>query len=188
MRSIPSRMNQWLRNRIQQTGVYKRWLFLIFVLLAVVLGSLLWGAAAIGSGRQFRLLMLLSPLLISYLIYLFYGKDKPQQMVLPAWFFFIISFFIGKYVIFSHYFTYLPDWLETEALSDFRTAMAYIPYLFHSTQMSMFFGNISGVLDTQDIAWLLAGMYIIWRNGIFSGQKPPKSSQKRKYFNRRFTF
>ncbi len=189
MESIPAKVDRSIMNFFQRLG--NRRLVLFYGLLMVVSlgGSLLWAAAAMGSSRQFRLLMLITPLLVSYLIHVNAREKSAYGLVVSGWMFFVISFLLGKFIIFSHFMTALPLWLSAFKYSDFVAAILYLPYLFNATQFKLFVNGFSAVADYADVIWMAAGFYLIWRHQIFSGKplnKKDKDADNRRLFNRRF--
>ncbi len=189
MESIPAKVDRSIMNFFQSKGKRSLILFYGSLLLVTLAGSLLWGAAALGSARQFRLLMLLTPLLASYLIHVNAREKSAWGLVVSGWIFFTISFFLGKYIIFSHFMTALPWWLSAHDYSNFVTAVLYLPYLFNGTHFNLFVNGFSDVTDHSDVIWLAAGFYLIWRHQIFSGKsfrKKESDDNGRRLFNRRF--
>lgn len=187
MESIPGKVDKAIIEQFQKLGKYKLLMLIVLMLLASVLSASLWGAAAIGSSRQFRFLVVIAPLLISWMIHVYAGDKKVHFPVMLGWSFLLLSFMLGKYIIFSHYHSFLPNWLKLGELSDFRTALTYLPYVFNRTHLQAFFQDIKQLFTAVDFIWLLAGFYLIWRYRIFSGRKTKKQDQdEKKYIKRRF--
>ncbi|MCF8219609.1 MAG: hypothetical protein K9J21_11605 [Bacteroidales bacterium] len=186
MESIPGKLDRYLAHTVEKFGSKKYIVFTALLILFAVTGALLWGTAAIGSSRQFRLLTLIAPLLISYLIRLFAGGKNRDLLVFAGWLAFVLSLILGKYLIFTHFHSVLPHWLGLSQQKDFYTALAYLPHIFNATHLQLFFEDIAGLIDPQDGIWLMAGFYIIWRNRIFSPKQEKTKENKRKLFKRRF--
>ena len=186
MESIPEKLDRYIAYSVEKLGNKKYIVFTLLLILSVVIGALLWGTAAIGSSRQFRLLTLISPLLISYLIHLFAVQRNRDFYVFIGWFAFFLSMILGKYLIFTHFHSVLPNWLGLSQQKDFFMALAYLPHVFNLTHIKLFIEDIPGLIDAQDGIWLMAGFYIIWRNRIFSPKQEKTKENKRKLFKRRF--
>ncbi|MFW6019296.1 MAG: hypothetical protein ACOCPM_01820 [Bacteroidales bacterium] len=186
MESIPAKLDRYIARYVEKLGRRKHIVFTVLLILFILTGALLWGTAAIGSSRQFRLLMLIAPLLISYLIHLFSNQRNRDIFVFIGWFAFLLSMILGKYLIFTHFHSVLPNWLGISQQKDFFTALAYLPHIFNLTHIKLFIEDIPGLIDPQDGIWLMAGLYLIWRSRIFSQNKEKTKDNKRKLFNRRF--
>lgn len=187
MDPIPAKVDRFLISNIQRIDKARTGYFIILALLIALISALLWVAAAVGSSRQFRFLTLICPVLLSYLTHLFAPHKRVPSQLIPAWLFFLLSFLLGKFLIFSHFFTALPNWLNTSEMSDFGAALSYVPFVFNKTQINFFVNDISLVFDNADFFWLIAGFYIIWRHTIFtSNQEPNQINNEHKYFKRRF--
>lgn len=187
METIPAKIDKIFISQVAKLGNFRLPVFILLLLLIAVLGALLWGAAAIGSSRQFRLLSIVAPVLIRYVVHIYAVDKKKPLLVLYGWLFFLISFFIGKYLVFSHFYSFLQGWIKAQELNDFSVAVSYLPYIFNKIHFGLFTENFSKLFDYADFIWVLAGFYIIWRHTIFSGKKAnQKTGNKRKYFNRRF--
>ena len=186
MESIPAKLDGYLYQYIQKLGSNKYIVLVVLLILFSVMGAMLWGAAAIGSSRQFRLLTLIAPLLISYVVHLFTTNRNRDLLVFIGWFLFLLSLALGKYVIFTHFHSALPQWLGLTGQNDFFTALSYLPHVFNATHFQLFIKDLGELIGPADGIWLMAGLYIIWRHRIFSSKPEKTKESKRKLFNRRF--
>ncbi|MFO8054799.1 MAG: hypothetical protein R6U19_06505 [Bacteroidales bacterium] len=189
MESIPAKVNRVLKKKIQRMPYGNTVWFMTIIFLFAITGACLWGGAAIGSSRPFRSLALITPLLISYAVYLFTRQENRRQQLGAGLIMFLFSFLLGKYIIFSHFYSLLPQWIGISQMSHIETALAYLPYIFNKTHSTLFLSQIDKMFDITDMLWLLAGGYVIYRYQWFSTseeKQKKKSAKTRKYFNRRF--
>lgn len=187
METIPAKIDRIIISKVSELHKFRIPIFVVLLIAIALLGALIWGAAAVGSSRQFRLLAIMVPLFISYVVHIFAVDKKNVQMIISGWLFFLISFLTGKYIIFSHFYSFLPGWIKLQELSDFSVAASYLPYIFNKTHIGLFTESVNMLFDYTDLIWILAGLYLIWRHTIFAGKKGKQvPGKERKYFNRRF--
>lgn len=188
MDPIPAKVDRFFISAAAKIDKTRVLYFLVLALLIALIGAILWGLAAMESSRQFRLLTLIAPLLLSYLIHVFSPNSENGLLIFLGCIAWALTLFAGKFIIFSHFFSTLPVWIESDKMSDLQVAFSYVAYIFNKTQMNLFISDISKVLDKIDVLWSLAGVYIIWRHMMFSPKrdKYKENEQNRKYIKRRF--
>lgn len=186
MESIPAQINRFLKKHIKTLRRGRTPTFIILVLIAAFFGATLWGVAAIGLSRQFRLLSMVAPVAMSWLAWLFAEEKKSLKYILIAFLAFLISFFLGKYIIFSHFFSPLPGYTGAVYDRNLEAVITYYRFLCNSTHWKLLLDNGGKVGNSQDIIWMLAGVFAIYKNQWWFGTREKSLNKPKKYIKRRF--
>ncbi len=187
MESIPAQVNRFLKNHILTLKRGRVTLFIVLVIIVAFFGATLWGSAAIGSSRQFRLLALPAPIVMSWMVWLFASEKYPSKYMLIAFLAFLASFFLGKFIIFSHFYSFLPGYTGAAYADNLEAVFAYYPYLFHSTHWKIMLSEWDKVIDNQDLIYILAAPFAIYKYRWWQGgNNGPGEQKNRKYIKRRF--
>lgn len=166
------------------------WQYMLLASILSIFGGVLWAYISIHFQLELGFIIALIGVLQGFLAFLFMKEKGEPKLVLYALFFSLTSFFLGKYLVYVHYY----DWVIAGAIDKSELSISLLLFYIQTMDTGSirdFFHFFSDSFTFFDLLWILILVvtsmeYILFypSNNKDSSNRKPGSGRRIK---RRFT-
>jgi len=181
-----------LKYFLERKAMLEHWQYMVLALSFSLLGGLLWAYISILYHFEFGVIAALIGLVQGFLAFLYMKEEGDPRLIFYSFVFSIMSFFLGKYLMFVHYYDWVIGGVIDKKSVDFSLVLFYLRAISYDS-IGDFLNFYKEHFDFYDILWLTiitasSIEYKFFYSQYDNNQKPsngPTTSRRR--IRRRFS-
>jgi len=180
-----------LKTFLQQKNALIHWQYLVLALAISFGGALVYAYASIRFGLDLMLIPIGLSMLQGFLAFLYMPEKGDPRYIFYSLLFSFLSFFLGKYLLYVHYY----DWLLAAVVNkdelSFSLLFFYLKAIDYSS-IEQFFSYFKSAVSLTDILTIVmiilsSTQYLLLYQDEDSFKEGPRDKNKGRRIRRRFT-
>lgn len=176
---------------LDKKNILVHWQYLLLASILSVFGGVLWSYISIRFQLELGIVVAIIGIIQGLLAFLFMKEKGEPRLILYALLFSLISFFLGKYLIYVHYY----DWVLSGAIDKSNLSISLLIFYIQAIDYGSirdFFIFFSENISLYDILWITILVATSMEYKLLFPSRKDSSSNKQKpgsgrRISRRFT-
>jgi len=180
-----------IKQRLSEKDMLKHWQYLVLASVISFFGALFWAFLSMFYDVEFGIVAVLIGVVQGLLAYVYMEEKGDPRLIFYSLVFSLMSFFLGKYLLFVHYYDWILSGVVDKSDVNFSLLLFYLRVISYESigQFVDFFKSNYAIYDILWIVLIVASSleYLLFYGNQHNDNNPPIQKKSGRRIERRFT-
>ncbi|RUA32377.1 MAG: hypothetical protein DSY76_00530 [Bacteroidetes bacterium] len=180
-----------IKQRLLEKDMLKHWQYLVLASVISFFGAIFWAFLSMVYDVEFGIVAVLIGAIQGLLAYVYMEERGDPRLIFYSLVFSLMSFFLGKYLLFVHYYDWILSGVVDKSDVNFSLLLFYLRVISYDS-IGQFVDFFKSNYTSYDILWIVLIVassleYLLFYGNQHNDNNPPSQKKSGRRIERRFT-